>query len=81
MNFKAHFLTHLKQLFAVAALVAFLAGCGVDHSPMAATEEAAPPPAVQAAKKAKNTTDTTTDDGSKVTSKKGNARYSLGGRR
>ena len=78
MNFKAHFLTHLKQLFAVAALVAFLAGCGANHSPMAATEEAAPP-AVQAAKKAKD--DTTTDDSSKVTSKKGPARYSLGGRR
>ena len=79
MNFKARFLTHLKQLLAVAALVAFLAGCGANHSPMAATEEAAPPPAVQAAKKA--TDDTTTDDGSKVTSKKGPARYSLGGRR
>ena len=81
MNFKAHFLTHLKQFFAVVALAAFLAGCGANHSPMAATEEPAPPPAVQAAKKGKNkTTDTTTDD-SKVTSKKGPARYSLGGRR
>ena len=79
MNFKAHFLTHLKQFFAVVALAAFLAGCGANHSPMAATEEAAPPPAVQAAKKP--TDDTTTDDGSKVTSKKGSARYSLGGRR
>ena len=78
MNFKAHFLTHLKQFFAVVALAAFLAGCGANHSPMAATEEAAPP-AVQAAKKAKD--DTTTDDSSKVTSKKGPARYSLGGRR
>ena len=80
MNFKAYFLTHLKQLLAVSTLVAFLAGCGVDHSPMAATEQAAPPPAVQAAKKAKNK-NKTTNDGSKVTSKKGPARYSLGGRR
>ena len=80
MHFKAHFLTHLKQFFAVAALAAFLAGCGANHSPMAATEEAAPPPAVQAAKKAKNK-NKTTNDGSKVTSKKGPARYSLGGRR
>ena len=78
MNFKAHFLTHLKQFFAVVALTAFLAGCGANHSPMAATEQAAPPPAVQAAKKA---TDTTTDDGSKVTSKKGPSRYSIGGGR
>ncbi len=77
MNFKAYFLTHLKQLLAVSTLVAFLAGCGVDHSPMAATEQAAPPPAVQAAKKPSDTTTDTT----KVTSKKGNSRYSLGGRR
>ena len=38
MNFKAYFLTHLKQFFTVATLVAFLAGCGADHSPLAPTD-------------------------------------------
>ena len=73
---------YLKRIPAVAVallLGVFLAsGCGVDHSPMAATDEATPQPAVQAAKKAK---DDTTDDGGKVTSKKGPSRYSTGGGR
>ena len=69
------------QIVLVLAVAAMMSACGMDHSPVASSDDAAridpDPVSAPAAKKAK---DSTTDDGSKVTSKKGPARFSLGGK-
>ena len=72
------------QIVLVLAVAAMMSACGMDHSPVASSDDAAridpDPVSAPAAKKVKDTTDSTTDDGSKVTSKTGPARFSMGGK-